>query len=192
MAAVAMAACEPEIGPGTYFCGPEMLCPPDLSCDPLTYTCERPAAVRPFACPEGTEADEPNEDADAATPLGRLACGGAGAVTNGCIARSGDVDVYAFKLDECLAPGARLLVSARFPIAMAPLSVQVRDAAGEIVTTAQLCTPDPDFTGTERVCAELPKGPAAYTVSVQLAGGGDCAGACAYNLYELRAEYLVN
>ena len=54
--------CEPEIGTGTYYCGPAEFCPPSLACDQLTYTCVAPVLADPFLCPEESETWEPDDD----------------------------------------------------------------------------------------------------------------------------------
>ncbi len=83
-------ACEPEIGTGTYYCGENSLCPPELACDGPTFTCVTEGTEDPFECVSSV-GGESNADMDSAFDLGDLQCGDASIQGNyGCIAQSGD------------------------------------------------------------------------------------------------------
>ncbi|HTM21976.1 MAG TPA: hypothetical protein VL172_15750 [Kofleriaceae bacterium] len=182
-----LAACSPDIGSGTYFCGPERLCPPNLGCDDSTYTCMRPAAVEPFACPEDAEAAEPDGSTDQADQRGDLVCGGAVSQPDGCIADGDQIDVLAFTVPTtCLGADPHLAVTLRFPIALVPLRVQLLDAGGQPLAAGQECTPDDDFTGKLYQCIETPLDPGDYFLQVDIdPDGGDCGGDCRHNSYSL-------
>ena len=53
LAGLVSSACSPEIGKGTYFCGPERFCPPDMECDDPSYTCDSPRISMLVGSPEG-------------------------------------------------------------------------------------------------------------------------------------------
>lgn len=186
-AALIAAACTPDIGRGTYYCGPERLCPPDLACDENRFTCEVPSDVSPFECPEGSEAGEPDDTAAEAGDLGALACGSPDPLYDaaGCIAGPGDVDLYRFDYDPA-CPGAdpHIEVAVRFPIALVPLSVELLDAGEAVVESATLCTPPGDRTGTDRVCLEARLEAGTYFLRIRAADGApDCDGECHHASY---------
>ena len=54
-------ACSADIAPGTYFCGPEQLCPEGLTCDAVEDICTVPSQAGAFECeiPDRTGDDEP-------------------------------------------------------------------------------------------------------------------------------------
>lgn len=183
--------CDPEVGPGTYFCGPELFCPPSLACDPVTYTCELPGTVEAFSCPDGSQDEEPDDATDTASDLGRLTCNYTSAPVARCIASATDVDYVAFSIEECFGSDPHLDIQLRFPVAAAPLEVDVLDADGAVVGSGQLCTPSENFTGMEWLCVLLPPTPGAYFVRVRATGEANCSGDCAFNQYLLYIGYPV-
>lgn len=186
-AALLAAACTPEIGTGTYFCGPERLCPPDLECNDLTVTCEVPAETEPFACPAASNASEPDDDLDGARDLGSLACGDLAPLVDdpGCLPEAGDVDLYKFEYDdECTGADPHISVIVRFPIAHVPLTLELLDDSGQVIQEAELCTSTADRTGTDRVCLESRLASGTYYLRVRAVDGApDCDGTCHYNRY---------
>jgi hypothetical protein len=185
-AGLALAACSPQIDKGTYFCGPERLCPPDLECDEPSFTCEAPSLAEPFACPDGSEATEPDDAIDAAYDAGATRCGEPlSNAQRGCIVDD-DTDLMRFEyVADCAGSDPHLEVSLRFPIAFAPLGVDLLDDAGEVVATAELCTGPSDFTGSEVLCLTTRPPAGVYYLRVQLADGPDCDGDCRFNQYYL-------
>ena len=192
-AAVALlAGCSPEIGSGTYYCGPERLCPPDLECDDPTFTCERPRAARPFACPESSQAAEPDDARGDAEDVGPVACGLPVLEQRlGCIADDGDVDHIEFQLEgECVGDDPHVEITLRFPVALVPLEIQLLDAAGEVLAGGELCTPPGDVTGTDVVCIERRIEPGVYILRIRpVESAPDCDGECHHNSYQLDVGY---
>ena len=47
---VLVAACSPDIATGSYYCGPEELCPPDQTCDGPTNSCVAGGTEQAFVC----------------------------------------------------------------------------------------------------------------------------------------------
>lgn len=186
LAALAV-GCTPDIGRGTYFCGPERLCPPDLECDDTSFTCEVPSEAAAFACPEGTELTEPDDSLAEATDLGDLACGSPDPLydASGCIPGAGDVDLYRFRYDDvCSGSDPHIEVAVRYPIALVPLTVELLDESGAVREAGELCTPSGDRTGTDRLCIETPLASGVYYLRIRAADGApDCDGTCHYNSY---------
>lgn len=191
----ALASCKPEITGDTYYCGPEGLCPPNLSCqlgslDTFAYNCVIPIAVEPFRCPQVTLDREPDEAEGDAHSLGTLPCGEQIASTNwGCIADGADLDHFSVTMqDVCVGSNPRFKASLRFPVGSAPLLLELLDSSGEVVATSELCTPDLDTTGTELQCIEkagLATGEYRLRVSIDDDANADCDGACRFNHYQL-------
>ena len=193
--ALAVTGCTPEIGPGTYFCGPEKLCPPELACDEPTFTCESQTIAQPFMCPAGSQAFEPDDDMGAARSLDDLVCGQAvlGAWT-GCVSEGSDADYVTFvNGTSCAGSNPHIAVTLRYPVAFAPLLLEVLDEQGAVIATGELCTLGNDATGTERVCLDLPQEPATYFIRVSAdPEAPDCDGECQYNQYTLDISSLLS
>lgn len=185
-------ACSPEIGSGTYYCGPERLCPPDLECDDPTFTCERPSVAERFSCPGASQATEPDDSAGEAQDLGALACG-LPILENriGCVADQDDVDHIELELaDECVGDDPHLEVSMRFPVALVPLSIELLDDDGEVIATGELCTPSGDATGTDLLCIDQRIPPGRYMLRIRsMEPAPDCDGDCHHNSYQLDVGY---
>ena len=190
--AAAAAACSPEIGKGTYFCGPERFCPPDMACDDPTYTCESKRLADRFTCPPGSDALEPDDSGGEASDEGILACGAMLVGERvGCMEGEGDEDYLAFDVTgECVGDDPHLEVTLRFPIAFVPLAVDLIDDSGDAVEEGVPCTPSGDLTGNDRVCIDRPLAPGRYFLRVRAAPGGpDCDGDCHYNQYTIIVSY---
>lgn len=188
VALVLCGACAPEIARGSYYCGPEMLCPPELSCDLVTYTCESTSAARPFECPDNSEDGEPNDADAAATDLGSVQCGNIlVSQLMGCIASGEDVDYIAFDhLSECNGDDPHLDLALRYPYATAPLGLELVDEAGQVVAEGEISTPSGDSTGHEWVTLEADIEPGRYYIRIQIAPDApDCDGDCRHNQYRL-------
>lgn len=188
--AAAGAACSPEIGAGTYYCGPERLCPPHLVCDEPTYTCESEIIAQPFACPEGTEAHEPDNDLASARELASARCGMPVLEDQrGCLAAGDAADLYQFEVPTvCSGQDPHLTFRLSYTIAFTPLLLELVDDQGNVVATAEPC--EPNATGTDAVCLEID--PQVGTVRVRVTlddAAPDCEGECRYNHYWLDILY---
>jgi hypothetical protein len=183
LATLALAACDPDIGSGAYYCGPERACPPGLRCDDSTAVCRFPREAEPFVCPEGSNNHEPDETADAAFDLGVVGCGAAAVAVEGCIDNDSDVDHYAITTG---ASCATVHVTLQAPIALAQLAVEVVSPDGDVYDVGTVCE-DLDASGQVGLCVDLavPGGNAYYVRVTKLEGGDDCDGTCAYNRYHL-------
>jgi len=187
-----VAACTPDIGKGTYFCGPERFCPPDMACDDPTYTCESERLAQPFACPAGSEALEPDDSYDQSVDDGELDCGESLVGERvGCVDADGDEDYLAFDvIGACVGENPHLEVTLRFPIAFVPLSIDLLDESGASIAEGVLCTQSGDLTGNDRVCIEHELDPGHYFLRVRAEPGGpDCDGDCHHNQYTIIVAY---
>jgi hypothetical protein len=186
LATLALAGCEPDIGSGAYYCGPDRTCPPGLRCDDSTAVCRFPREAEPFVCPEGSNDHEPDETSDAAFDLGVVGCGAGAVAVEGCVDNAPDVDHYA------LTPSAScgtVHVTLQAPIAFAQLALDVVDGDGAVVATGTVCE-ELDGSGQVGLCADAAvSGAGPYYARVTMLDGGDaCDGACAYNRYHLSAN----
>jgi hypothetical protein len=186
----AAAACSPEIGAGTYYCGPERLCPPHLSCDEPTFTCESDIIAEPFACAEGSEAYEPDNDVASARELGNASCGTAVLGDyRGCLAAGDVADLYRFEVPSiCSGEDPHLTFKLSYTIAFTPMVLELIDDQGNVVATAEPC--EANSTGTDSVCLELDPQVGTVLVRVRLDDTApDCDGQCRYNHYWLDIQY---
>jgi hypothetical protein len=178
--ALLLAGCEPEIGRGSYHCGPERLCPPDLVCDGVTAVCTVEHEALPFECAEGSTDTEPDDQLDAPYDIGVAGCGEARTMA-GCLSDDADVDHLA------VTPPAgceELGLEVRYPVAFAPVLLEVIDD-GTVVATSEVCE-ELDEAGRAVACLSAAvTAEAGYVVRVRRGDGGDCDGACAYNRYDL-------
>ncbi len=195
VAIVAATACTPDIGPGTYWCGPERLCPPDQACNDNTFTCEFADRAERFSCPADTESYEPDEDTASARDVGAITCGGTllGGVA-GCIASKGNVDLYRFELaTTCSGPDPHVEVRLSYPFALVGLEVELLDDAGAVVTTSELCSDSLNRSGKDRQCLDATISPGVYYVRVKaIADSPDCGGDCHNNQYLLDVRYPLS
>jgi hypothetical protein len=192
--AIALASCVPEINTGTYFCGPERLCPPELECDDTSFTCVNPLLVDPFTCPEGANLFEPDDSPEDARDLGDLECDpGAVLSTAGCVVGA-DADYYALAYPSgCGERSSRLTVTLRYPVATMPLTVELLDSQGEVIAVGGLCTPAVDYSGRDWLCIEVEPSAQGYYVRVEgLTDAPDCGGDCDHNSYELDINLLLS
>lgn len=182
-AALAAAGCEPDIAAGVYYCGPEQACPDGLRCDGATALCAYPETAGPFTCAAGSNDAEPDDTPAEALDLGDGGCGGASASRLGCVDNAADVDLATITTGACAGP---LRASVRFPLAFAPLTVELLTPAGDLLAAGEVCD-DLDESGQVKVCVEAVVDDAtAYQVRVRLADDApDCGGACAFNRYQL-------
>lgn len=188
--ALTTAACAPEINAGTYYCGDERLCPPHLSCDEPTYTCESDIVARDFACAEGADTHEPDSEIALARDLAVASCGTPVLGDyRGCLAPGDAADLYVFEVPSiCSGDDPHLTFTLSYTVAFAPLVLEVLDDAGNVLATAAPC--EASSTGTDSLCLELEPQVGTFFVRVRIdEAGPDCDGDCQYNHYWLDIQY---
>jgi hypothetical protein len=186
-----LAACSPEITPGTYLCGDEELCPEGQKCDGLTNTCELPSAARPFECGDEIDEVEPNDAFQTAQAVGDLECVSRVAEVHGCSRKDGSAeDFYSFTAPSC-STTVRATARIAFPLAFEPLVLELVDANGSTKATADICASDDKKDGDSEMCIDTPiTSNAQYAIRVAGSGTADCDGACAYNRYTLTMQLV--
>jgi hypothetical protein len=181
----AAVGCEPEILSGVYYCGPELSCPPGQVCSAGDGTCVQPGFARPFECPDGTNASEPDDDLASAPTLAPGLCPTGNMVRTGCLPATFDVDWLAISSPLSCA-GRTLAIDVRYPAAFAPVVLERAQSDGTVVETAPIC----DITGgigqNDATCLRTPV-PADGQTVVRLTfdEGLDCNNACDFTHYEV-------
>ncbi|MCB9561327.1 MAG: hypothetical protein H6709_19970 [Kofleriaceae bacterium] len=184
----AATGCSPEVGSGTYHCGPDRSCPDDLRCDEVSTLCVFPELVESFDCGENGNVHEDDDAPARAFDVGVAGCGQATVQQSGCIDNAGDVDYL--RLTTPVGCDGTLSVTARAPVAFMPVTVEIVADDGTTVLGDGTVCEDLDDQGREWTCATAPvTGATGYLVRVRGAGvGQDCDGACAYNRYTLAID----
>ncbi len=178
-----VAGCQPDIGSGVYYCGPERACPPDLTCDDATAICVFESQTEPFECGAERNVTEPDDGVVDAFDAGTAGCGPAISQL-GCSDEISDVDHL--RIVTPPACSDVLEVEIEFAVAFVPLTVDILDEDGAVLAAGEICD-DLDAQGQVSVCAQVDAdGARPYVVRVQAAEGGpDCDGTCGFNRYQL-------
>jgi len=183
----ALAACSPDIVPGSYLCGPERLCPDEQICDGVTNICVLPNQAMPFACPPQmtTSEVEPNDSSASAQVVANLACVSRNAELVGCALDLDTEDWFQFDVPaDCTAVGVTARLT--FPLAFEVLAVELRDSSDAIIATGEPCPQSEPDDGDEQRCLEKTLAPGGhYALRVVRTGEGTCNGACEHNRYTL-------
>lgn len=183
---LALAACEPDIAPGSYLCGPEGLCPEGQACNGPDNVCVLPSQARPFEC--GNVANPDGDDQPSSgTTIANLSCASVPTETRGCLRDLDRQDFFQFDVPaSCSA--VRVEASVSFPIAFQPLALVLSTGGGAAVPVDSPCpSSSPTVAGEAAHCfvqAVQPGGH--YALGIVLGEGGDCAGACRHNRYIFR------
>jgi len=187
LVAVLATACTPDLVPGSYFCGPEQLCPEGQKCNGADNLCVLPSAAEPFACSESTELEPNNAFAMAQPVLVGAACASLPAEARGCTSATDGQDFFGFSVPaQCTTVSASARLT--FPVAFAPLAVTLVDGTNTVAVGVPCESDEPDdgetklcFDGTVRASGN-------YAVVVSATGQDTCDGACAYNRYQLTVQ----
>jgi hypothetical protein len=193
--AAVVAGCTPDIAPGSYLCGPEMLCPDGLACnggvddDPSTpdNVCVVPNQAQPFAC--GNVDPAGDDTPDTGPSLGNLTCVSPVAERRNCLLSSDVGDWYQLDIpDNCVAVQIEARLS--FPVAFEPVQLQIASDGGAPVPAETPCsTPSGDEDGSVVHCFKLTvQNGSHHALGVVHAGTQNCGGACANNRYTLAVQ----
>ena len=122
LALLALAACTPDIAPGSYLCGPEGLCPEGQLCNGPDNICVLVSEARPFSCGTATDPDVLDDQPGAGTVLANLPCVSVPSETHGCLLDDDGQDFFQFDVPAGCA-AVRVEASVSFPIAFQPLGL---------------------------------------------------------------------
>ena len=182
-----VAACSPDVAPGTYLCGPDSLCPDGLVCNGPDNICVSPSAQQAFEC--GKFADVPGDDAPAtAQDLGALTCVSLVREKRGCLPGGDTGDFYTFTVDAACT-NVRVKASVAFPVAFQSLALQLGKLGEMPQTIESPCLGiRGDQEGDAVACLDAPVGPGTYALGVVPSGADNCDGNCRYNRYGLAVQ----
>jgi hypothetical protein len=186
LALLALAACTPDIAPGSYLCGPEGLCPEGQACNGPDNICVLESQARPFEC--GNVDDPAGDDQPGSgTTIANLSCVSVPTETRGCLRATDGQDFFQFDVPAtCTA--ARVEASLTFPIAFQPLALVLSTAGGAAVPVDAPCPSSAaTVAGEEARCfGQAVAAGGHYAFGVVRGEGGDCGGACRDNRYIFR------
>ena len=185
---MSLAACSPDIAPGSYVCGPEELCPDGQQCDRATNVCVSPTSAQPFACGEKNVDVPSNETPATAQSLGDLACVSLVAEARSCLPTGDTGDFYTFKVvDGCT--NSHVQASVVYPIAFQRLVLQLAKVGESPVTMDMACPGNRTNDDGDAVsCLDVPVTPGTYVIGVVPDGTGTCDNECRFSRYQLGVQ----
>lgn len=184
---LSVGACSPEIAAGTYFCGPEQLCPEGLVCDGIEDVCTNPATAAPFEC-ELTDRPDDNSPA-AGLNLETLDCVSGVRELKACIFADDPGDWFQFDVpDNCSA--VQIEARLKFPVAYEPVGLQLSTDNGAPTTVDTECTVSfGDDGGNVSRCFQMTVGNGSHhAIGVVHTDTLNCDGECAFNRYTLSLQ----
>jgi hypothetical protein len=184
---LALFGCTPDIASGSYVCGTDQSCPDGQSCDGVDGTCVLTNTERPFAC-ESEREHEPDNTPAQGLAIANLSCVSAPYIDNGCLAAADDQDWVRFNVP---ASCAAVQVEARltFPVSWEEVGLELWDLTSMTVVASGAACKTGVSLGEVSSCITSPVSLGGmYGFKVKPAGGGDCAGKCNYNRYQLTVQ----
>jgi hypothetical protein len=178
-ALVAVAACSPEIPDGSYFCGPQELCPTGDACNGPDNTCVNAGFVMPFACDPLVE-HEPDDTQATAHALPAFTCVSPGVSNPGCLS-AGDPANWVSFVAPSGCTSITVIVDVQFPTAFEPVDMSLHGSDGGVVAMGSACTSATPGDTAQCLSASLADG-SAYAVEFA-ADAMNCGGACGFNSY---------
>jgi hypothetical protein len=182
-----LAACTPDIVPGSYYCGPNAACPEDQVCSEATHTCGLAAAAEPFECTSAL-ASEPDDTMETGFELRDLDCVTLPRVIDACMPADDSADWLTLMAPpQCSA--LKLDVRITFPLAFERLGVEIVDlATGSTLAMDTACVFQGE-SGNDLRCTEAMLTPGSrYAIRVAPTGEGTCGGRCSFNSYTVRVQ----
>ena len=184
---LATGACSADIAPGTYFCGPDALCPDDMVCNGLDNICTVPSQAAAFDCdiPDRSDDDAPAQGLQ----LSPLECVSGVRELKACLFAEDPGDWFQFDVpDNCTA--VQIEARLTFPIAFEQVGIQLSTEGGTPVDVDAECTVSTgDDAGSLSRCFEMtvPNG-THHSIGLIHTGTADCEGECAFNRYTLSLQ----
>jgi hypothetical protein len=184
---VVVAACSPDVAPGTYFCGPEELCPEGLACDRTTAVCEN--KPKEFAC--GQNLDTPGDDTPAtAQSFGELQCVSLVQERKSCLPLGDTGDFFTFTIAaNCTT--SHVKAGVQFPVAFQRLVLQLGKQGETPQTIDKPCANDSIADGSDASCLDEAVGPGTYVLGVVPDGTGACDNECRFNRYSVSVQIVT-
>jgi len=182
-----LAACTPDIVPGSYFCGPNAACPEDQKCNFADNTCVLPGVVAAFAC-EADINSEPDDSIDQGYAITSTDCSTLPVVIDNCMSPNDDSDWVRLTIPaQCSTMGIDARIT--FPVAFEELQLEVVDAATSATLATESACPVQGESGDDLRCVKANLAPGkTYGLHVSPTGDGVCDGECRFNRYTLRLQ----
>lgn len=181
-------ACSADIAPGTYFCGPEALCPDDMACNGFDNICTVPSQALPFSCgdiPDRTGDDDPSM----ALALPDFECVSGVRELKACLFADDPGDWFQFDVpDNCTA--VQIEARLTFPVAFEPVALQLAtDGAAPVDVDGDCTVSTGDDAGAVSRCFQMtvPNG-THHAIGLVHGGRDNCDGECAFNRYTLNLQ----
>lgn len=187
---LALAACSPDIVPGSFLCGPEQACSPGYVCSGSDNSCEDPSTASAFACTDQEEASEPDNSPSTGAVLPALGCVSELLSIDGCLAAGDSADWFQLATPSCCTAVA-VNVEVTYPIANEPVAVMLGDASGAMLAADTSCAMAATNALDNRCITMTLANSTGYTIEVSPSGGDDCGGACNYNRYTLTVQLVT-
>jgi hypothetical protein len=184
---IALVGCTPDIFSGTYLCGPNQACPPGQACNGPDGVCELAGTEAPFACAPSSQR-EPDDTAAQGFALPALACVSAPYIGNGCLAAGDPADWFTFRVPSvCTAVEVQARMT--YPISWETVALELWDLGSMTMiatdTACKVIPPGGELSG----CITFPvANDGSYGIVIKPKGGGDCAGQCNFNRYQLTVQ----
>ncbi len=185
--AVLLAACSADVAPGSYFCGPEQLCPEGQACNGVDHICVLPSKVQPFSCQN--ENDPMGDDSPSSGQvIANLACVSEVKETRGCLIGNDPGDWYQLDVPAtCTA--VQIQARVQFPVAFQPLGFQFSTSNGPASAVDSPCKATTQDDGEDIRCFAMTVTPGSHVaVGVVRTGDADCGGTCAHNRFLLDVQ----
>ncbi len=179
-----LASCSADIAPGTYFCGPEQLCPDGMACNGVDNICTVPSQAQAFDCgiPDRSDDDAPAQGLQL-TPLD---CVSGVRELKACLFADDPGDWFQFDVPgNCSA--VQIEARLTFPIAFEPVGMQLSTEDGAPMNVDSDCALSTgDDAGSVSRCFEMTVSNGSHhAIGLIHSGTDNCDGDCAFNRYTL-------
>lgn len=188
VAAAALAACEADVAPGTFFCGPERSCPEGQACNGPDNICVLESEVLPFEC--DPDDDPPGDNTpDTARPIANLSCVSTLVLVDGCMGPGDDADWFRVSVPSTCA-SVQIELGLTYPVAFQPLRFEMTTggAAPMVVETPCNTTSAPDDGESERCFVQTVTPGADYAFGITREPGSNCGNTCSFNRYRMSVQ----
>lgn len=184
-----LGACSADIAPGTYFCGPEQLCPEGLTCDAVEDICTVPSQAGAFECeiPDRAGDDEP---AAGLLLQPALDCVSGVRELKACLFADDPGDWFQFSVPGNCTSAVQIEARLTYPVAYEPVAMQLStDGAAPVAVDGECKVAAGDASGQTSRCFELVvENGSQHAIGLVHSETLNCGGACAFNRYTLNLQ----